>query len=61
MTKINVRLLVLSYRLKIANISEKAGVARQTFYRNYENKDDIIIKCLNIFKKSSNEKEKYTI
>ncbi|HWT77117.1 MAG TPA: TetR/AcrR family transcriptional regulator [Mobilitalea sp.] len=29
--------------LKISSITEKAGVARQTFYRNYKSKDDIII------------------
>lgn len=38
-------------KIKIANITEKAGVARQTFYRNYNSKDEIIIKYLDdIFK-----------
>ncbi|MBY9079515.1 TetR/AcrR family transcriptional regulator [Paenibacillus sp. CGMCC 1.18879] len=32
--------------IKITHITDKAGVARQTFYRNYESKDDIIIKYL---------------
>ena len=32
--------------IKIANIAEEAGVARQSFYRNFENKDDIIIKYI---------------
>ncbi len=32
--------------IKIANITEKAGVARQSFYRNYEGKDDIIAKFI---------------
>ena len=36
--------------IKIANITEKAGVARQSFYRNYEGKDDIISKFIeNLF------------
>ncbi len=30
--------------IKIANITEEAGVARQSFYRNYDSKDDIIYK-----------------
>lgn len=30
--------------IKIANITDEAGVARQSFYRNYDSKDDIIIK-----------------
>lgn len=29
-------------KIKIAAITNKAGVARQTFYRNYKSKDDII-------------------
>jgi AcrR family transcriptional regulator len=33
-------------KIKITNITKKAGVARQTFYRNYKSKDDIIIKYL---------------
>lgn len=38
-------------KIKITNITKKAGVARQTFYRNYKSKDDIIIKYLDyIFK-----------
>lgn len=32
--------------IKIANITEEAGVARQSFYRNFENKDDIVIKYI---------------
>ncbi|KTE91107.1 hypothetical protein AT727_05775 [Desulfitobacterium hafniense] len=32
--------------ISISNITDKAGVARQTFYRNYQNKDDIIIKFI---------------
>jgi len=32
--------------IKIANITEKAGVARQSFYRNYEGKDDIVSKFI---------------
>lgn len=30
--------------IKIGEITEKAGVARLTFYRNYESKEDIILK-----------------
>lgn len=30
--------------IKIREITEKAGVARLTFYRNYESKEDIILK-----------------
>ncbi|AKG35565.1 TetR/AcrR family transcriptional regulator [Paenibacillus durus] len=38
-------------QIKITSITKKAGVARQTFYRNYKSKDDIIIQYLNdIFK-----------
>lgn len=33
-------------RIKIGDITEKAGVARQTYYRNYDSKDDIIITYL---------------
>lgn len=32
--------------IKISNITDKADVARQTFYRNYKSKDDIIINYL---------------
>ncbi len=32
--------------IKISNIADKAGVARQTFYRNYDGKDDIISKFI---------------
>ncbi|UWG97778.1 TetR/AcrR family transcriptional regulator [Dehalobacter sp. DCM] len=32
--------------ISISQITDKAGVARQTFYRNYQNKDDIIIKYI---------------
>ena len=32
--------------IKVTNITDKAGIARQTFYRNYKSKDDIIIKYL---------------
>ena len=28
--------------IKIASITEEAGVARQSFYRNFESKDDIV-------------------
>ncbi|WP_036597048.1 TetR/AcrR family transcriptional regulator [Paenibacillus sophorae] len=38
-------------QIKITSITKKAGVARQTFYRNYKSKDDIIIQYLDdIFK-----------
>lgn len=33
-------------QIKITSITKKAGVARQTFYRNYKSKDDIIIQYL---------------
>jgi AcrR family transcriptional regulator len=29
-------------KITISGITEKAGVARQTFYRNYDGKDDVI-------------------
>jgi AcrR family transcriptional regulator len=32
--------------ISVADITEKAGVARQTFYRHFKNKDDIIIQFL---------------
>ncbi|MEO2255441.1 TetR/AcrR family transcriptional regulator [Paenibacillus amylolyticus] len=32
--------------IKISNITDKADVARQTFYRNYKSKDDIIVNYL---------------
>lgn len=38
-------------QIKITSITKKAGVARQTFYRNYKSKDDIIIQYFDeIFK-----------
>ncbi|WP_025692325.1 TetR/AcrR family transcriptional regulator [Paenibacillus zanthoxyli] len=38
-------------KINITNITKKAGVARQTFYRNYKSKDEIIIKYLDdVFK-----------
>ncbi|NUU60455.1 TetR/AcrR family transcriptional regulator [Paenibacillus agri] len=36
-------------KIKIAAITNKAGVARQTFYRNYKSKDDIIETYLETF------------
>jgi AcrR family transcriptional regulator len=33
-------------RITVSDITEKAGVARQTFYRNYAGKDDIIMQYL---------------
>jgi AcrR family transcriptional regulator len=30
-------------KITVSDIIKKAGIARQTFYRNYKNKDDIII------------------
>ena len=30
--------------IKIGNITDEAGVARQSFYRNYDSKEDIVIK-----------------
>jgi len=33
-------------KISILNITEKAGVARQSFYRNYESKEDILIKFI---------------
>lgn len=29
-------------KIAVSDITEKAGIARQTFYRNYNNKDDVI-------------------
>ncbi|MDT3427432.1 AcrR family transcriptional regulator [Paenibacillus forsythiae] len=34
-------------QIKITHITKKAGVARQTYYRNYKSKDDIIVNYLN--------------
>jgi AcrR family transcriptional regulator len=31
-------------KITVSDIIKKAGIARQTFYRNYKNKDDIIIR-----------------
>ena len=33
-------------KITVQDITEKAGVARQTFYRNYEGKDDVIFEYL---------------
>lgn len=33
-------------RITVSDICEKAGVARPTFYRNYEDKDDVIFEYL---------------
>jgi AcrR family transcriptional regulator len=33
-------------KISISAITEKAGVARQTFYRNYKSKDDIVLQYL---------------
>jgi AcrR family transcriptional regulator len=33
-------------KITISDIAEKAGVARQTFYRNYTGKDDVILQYL---------------
>jgi len=36
--------------ITVSDITNKAGIARQTFYRNYKDKDDVIIKYFkNIF------------
>jgi AcrR family transcriptional regulator len=38
-------------KIGVSDITKKAGVARQTFYRNYDTKDDIVIQYLDdIFK-----------
>jgi AcrR family transcriptional regulator len=31
-------------KITVSDITEKAGIARQTFYRNYKDKDEVIIK-----------------
>lgn len=47
--------------ITITDISEKAGVTRITFYRNFENKDDIVKQALNeIFDKYKWDTEKDT-
>lgn len=33
-------------KISVADITAKAGVARQTFYRHYKNKDDVILQFL---------------
>ena len=33
-------------KISISDITKKAGIARQTFYRNYHNKDDIVSEYL---------------
>jgi AcrR family transcriptional regulator len=38
-------------KITISDITEKAGIARQTFYRNYDDKDDVIFEYV---KKSMN-------
>lgn len=35
------------HRITVSDITEKAGIARQTFYRNYNDKDDVIFEYLN--------------
>jgi hypothetical protein len=34
------------YKITVSDIIEKAGIARQTFYRNYSNKDDVVFQYL---------------
>jgi AcrR family transcriptional regulator len=42
-------------KISISAITKKAGVARQTFYRNYRSKDDIVLRYLeSIFSTSLN-------
>jgi AcrR family transcriptional regulator len=43
-------------KISISDISTKAGIARQTFYRNYNNKDDIASEYLKKTSKLSLEK-----
>jgi AcrR family transcriptional regulator len=38
-------------KITISDICEKAGIARPTFYRNYNDKDDIVFEC---FRKTLN-------
>lgn len=33
-------------KITVSDITEKAGVARQTFYRNYTSKDDVVLQYL---------------
>jgi len=33
-------------KITVSDITEKAGIARQTFYRNYTDKDEVILKYL---------------
>ena len=45
-------------KITVSDITEKAGIARQTFYRNYKDKDEVIIKYFsNIFKSEMLEVE----
>ena len=38
------------HKITVSDITEKAGIARQTFYRNYGDKDDVVFEYLaNIF------------
>ena len=34
------------YKITVSDITEKAGIARQTFYRNYGDKDDVVFEYL---------------
>ncbi|MCL1836870.1 MAG: TetR/AcrR family transcriptional regulator [Treponema sp.] len=34
-------------KITVSDITEKAGIARTTFYRNYKEKDDVVFECLN--------------
>lgn len=36
------------HKITISEITKKAGVSRQTFYRNYQDKDDILMKYLEV-------------
>jgi len=33
-------------KITVSDITEKAGIARQTFYRNYDNKDEVVFEYL---------------
>ncbi|MDR1231665.1 MAG: TetR/AcrR family transcriptional regulator [Spirochaetaceae bacterium] len=34
-------------KITVSDITEKAGIARQTFYRNYDDKDDVVFEYVN--------------